>query len=107
MIPLPLTRRTPASGGLKSFPLRSLARFRSSLEHQPVASYSAGRDIAAESESTTGTKFDITATDQIMPTATTTAIIHASILHPLYVALSLPIFRRPDVRQFTDARNFF
>jgi hypothetical protein len=72
-----------------------------------VASHSAGRDIAAESESTTGTKFDITATDQIMPTATTTAIIHASILHPLYVALSLPIFRRPDVRQFTDARNFF
>jgi hypothetical protein len=43
-----------------------------------VASYSAGRDIAAET-STTGTKFDIAATDQIRPIATTTAIIHASI----------------------------
>jgi hypothetical protein len=59
---------------------------------------SAGRDIAAESESTTGTKFDIAATDQIRPIATTPAIIHASICIPLYVAWSLPIFRRPDVR---------
>jgi len=46
-----------------------------------VASYSAGRDIAAEliSEPSTGTNLDITATDQIRPIATTTAIIHASI----------------------------
>ena len=49
----------------------------------PVASYSAGRDIGAESEpSTTGIKFDIAATDQIRPIATTTAIIHASICIP-------------------------
>ena len=46
----------------------------------PVASYSAGCDIAVESESaTTGTKFDIAATDQIRPIATTMPIIHASI----------------------------
>src|SRR5262249_30751893 len=58
----------------------------------PVASYSAGCDIAVESESaTTGTKFDIAATDQIRPIATTMPIIHASIGIPLYVALSLPI----------------
>jgi hypothetical protein len=63
-----------------------------------VANYSAGPDIGVEPESTTGTKFDIAATDQIRPIATTTAIIHASILHPLYVGSSLPIFRRPDVR---------
>jgi hypothetical protein len=45
------------------------------LKHQPVASYSAGRDIAAETEpSTTGTKLDIAATDHIRPIATTTAI---------------------------------
>ena len=57
-----------------------------------MASYSAGRDIAAESEPSTGTKLDIAATDQMRPVATTTAIpIHARILHPLYVALSLPI----------------
>jgi hypothetical protein len=47
-------------------------------ELEPVASYSAGRDIAAEPESTTGTKFDIAATDQIRPIASTTAMIHAS-----------------------------
>jgi hypothetical protein len=71
-----------------------------------VAGYSAGRDIAAETElSTTGTKLDIAATDHIRPIATTTAIptIHARILHPLFVALSLPIgvrifFRSPNVR---------
>jgi hypothetical protein len=69
-----------------------------------VASYSAGRDIGAESEPSTGTKLDIAATDQIRPVATTTAIpIHARILYPLYVALSLPIggcifFRSPNVR---------
>ena len=49
------------------------------LGADPVASYSAGRDIAAEPESTTGTKFDIAATDQIRPIASTTAMIHASI----------------------------
>jgi hypothetical protein len=38
-----------------------------------------------------GNKFDIAATDQIRPIATTTAIIHASICIPLCVALSLPI----------------
>jgi hypothetical protein len=63
-----------------------LALIRGSLpawEHQPVVSYSAGRDIAAETESsTTGTKFDIAATDQIRPIATTAAIIHASICIP-------------------------
>jgi hypothetical protein len=51
-------------------------------EHQPVANYSAGPDSGAEPESTTGTKFDIAATDQIRPIATTTAIIHASICIP-------------------------
>ena len=48
-----------------------------------VASYSAGRDIEAKliSEPSTGTKLAITATDQIRPIATTTAIptIHARI----------------------------
>jgi hypothetical protein len=50
----------------------------------PVASYSAGRDIAAESEPSTGTKLDIAATDQIRPIATTTAIptSHARICIP-------------------------
>ena len=52
-----------------------------------MASYSAGRDIAAKliSEPSTGTKLDITATDQIRPIATTTAIptIHARICIPL------------------------
>jgi hypothetical protein len=46
-----------------------------------VASYSAGRDIAAEliSEPSTGINLDITATDQIRPIATTIAIpIHES-----------------------------
>ena len=47
-----------------------------------MASYSAGRDIAAESEPSTGSKFDIAATDQIRPIATTTAIIHASMCIP-------------------------
>jgi len=44
--------------------------------HAPVASYSAGRDIAAEliSEPSTGTNLLIAATDQIKPTATTMAI---------------------------------
>jgi hypothetical protein len=51
-------------------------------ERQPVAIYSAGRDIAAESEPSTGTKFDIAANDQIRPIATTAATIHASIWHP-------------------------
>jgi hypothetical protein len=51
-------------------------------ERQPVAIYSAGRDIAAESEPSTGTKFDIAANDQIRPIATTTATIHASICIP-------------------------
>ena len=60
-------------------------------EHQPVASYSAGRDIAAESEPSTGTKLDIAATDQIRPIATTTAIpMHVRICHPLCVTLCLP-----------------
>jgi hypothetical protein len=74
-------------------------------EHQPVTSYSAVRDIAAESEPSTGTKLDIAATDQIRPIATTTAIptMHARICIPLYVALSLPMggrifFRSPNVR---------
>jgi hypothetical protein len=52
---------------------------------QPVANYSAGRDIAAESEPSTGTKLDIAATDQIGPIATTTAVpaaIHARICIP-------------------------
>ena len=46
-----------------------------------MASYSAGCDIAAESEPSTGTKLDIAATNQIRPIATTTAIptIHARI----------------------------
>jgi len=51
-----------------------------------VASYSAGGDIEAKliSEPSTGTKLDITATDQIRPVATTTAIptIHARIWIP-------------------------
>jgi hypothetical protein len=50
-------------------------------ECRPVASYSAGRDIAGEliSEPSTGTNLDITATDQIRPIATTIAIpIHES-----------------------------
>ena len=47
-----------------------------------MANYSAGPDIGLEPESTTGTKFDIAATDQIRPIATTTAIIHASICIP-------------------------
>jgi hypothetical protein len=50
-----------------------------------VANYSAGRDIAAESEPSTGTKLDIAATDQIRPIATTTAVpaaIHARICIP-------------------------
>jgi hypothetical protein len=51
-------------------------------ERQPVAIYSAGRDIAVESEPSTGTKFDIAANDQIKPIATTTATIHASICIP-------------------------
>jgi hypothetical protein len=55
-------------------------------EHQPVASYSVGRDIEAKliSEPSTGTKLDITATDQIRPIATTAAIptIHARIYIP-------------------------
>jgi len=75
-----------------------------------VASYSAGRDIPAESEPSTGTKFDIAATDQIRPIATTTPIIHASICIPsrrVELADSgSHIFRRPNVRQFTDAQNF-
>jgi hypothetical protein len=54
-------------------PFRLLARSQSSLGarvfHQPVASYSAGRDIAAEL-----TNLDIAATDHIRPIATTTAI---------------------------------
>ena len=52
---------------------------------QRVASYSAGRDIASESELTTGTNSDIAATDQIRPIVTTTAIIpaiHARICIP-------------------------
>jgi hypothetical protein len=57
--------------------------------------YSAGRDTAAKvtSEPTRGTKLDITATDQMRPIAATTAIpsVNARILHPLHVALSLPI----------------
>ena len=70
-----------------------------------MASYSAGRDIPAKliSEPSTGTKLDITATDQNRPIATTTAIptIHARICIP-YVAVSLPtgariFFRRPNV----------
>jgi hypothetical protein len=52
-------------------------------EHQPVASYSAGRDIAAASEPSTGTKLDIAATDQIRPIATTIPTIHARICIPL------------------------
>jgi hypothetical protein len=53
-----------------------------------VASYSAGRDdIEAKliSEPSTGTKLDITATDQIRPIATTTAIpiIHTRIRIPI------------------------
>ena len=53
---------------------------------QPVASYSAGRDIPAKliPEPSTGTKLDITANDQIRPIATTTAIptIHVRICIP-------------------------
>ena len=57
----------------------------------------------------TGTHWDITATDQIRPIATTTAIpiIPVRICIPLCVrALSLAkygshIFRRPNMRQFT------
>ena len=51
-----------------------------------MASYSAGREIAAKliSDPSTGTKLDITATDQIRPIATTTAMptIHARICIP-------------------------
>jgi hypothetical protein len=51
-----------------------------------VASYSAGRDVPAKliSEPSTGTNLDIAATDQIRPTATTTAIptIHTRICIP-------------------------
>jgi hypothetical protein len=44
---------------------------------QRVARYSAARDIAAKvtSEPTTGTKLDITATDQMRPSATTATVI--------------------------------
>jgi hypothetical protein len=52
------------------------------LEYQPVAGYSAGRDIAGESEPSTGTKLDIAATDQIRPSATTIPTIHAPICIP-------------------------
>ena len=47
----------------------------------PVASYSAGRDIAAKliSEPSTGTNLDIAATDQIRPIATAIPTIHARI----------------------------
>ena len=47
-----------------------------------LASYSAGSDIAAESEPSTGTKLDIAATDQIRPIATTIPTIHARICIP-------------------------
>ena len=67
-------------------------------------SYSAGRDIASESELTTGTKFDIAATDQIRPIVTTTAIIpaiHARTCIPSTSCLppirGSQLFRRPDV----------
>src|SRR5262249_30931018 len=62
---------------------RTCARARRNFWRCTSGSYSAGRDIGAESEpSTTGIKFDIAATDQIRPIATTTAIIHASICIP-------------------------
>src|SRR5262249_59332561 len=59
-------------------------------EHQPVANYSAGRDIVAESEPSTGTKLDIAATDHIRPIVTTTTIptMHARICILLYVLWS-------------------
>src|SRR5262245_27002031 len=72
---------SPAHAGLFS-PLDFLRRG----EHQPVASYSAGRDNPAKliSDPSTGTKLDIAANDQIRPIATTTAIptIHARICIP-------------------------
>ena len=78
----PVSCLEPARGSLCAGFLQVRQRI-PAWEHQPVASYSAGRDIAAESEPSTGSKFDIAATDQIRPIATTTAIIHASICTPL------------------------
>jgi len=73
-------------------------RFRSSVVWliPPADRASLHGAIAAESESaTTGTKFDIAATDQIRPIVTTTAIPIAAILASICIrstpALSLPI----------------
>jgi hypothetical protein len=73
-----------------------------------MATYSACRDVAANliSEPSTGTSLDITATDQIRPIATTTAIpIHARICFPSASRTAWHrdshIFRRRYVRQFT------
>src|SRR6516225_5536722 len=76
--------------------------------------YSAGRDIPAKliPEPSTGTKLDITANDQIRPIATTTAIptTHARICIPLrrveLADRARIFFRRPNMRQFTNAQNF-
>src|SRR5262245_12883229 len=87
---------------------RPTARFAGSArrgEHQLVASYSAGCDITAESDAT-GTKLDIAATDHIRPIATTTPIVHASICIPSTSRSASIFFRRPNVRQFTDAQSF-
>ena len=79
----------------------------------PVASYSAGRDIAAKliSEPSKGTNLDIAATDQIRPIATAIPTIHARICIPsgrveLGEIGGSHTFRRPNVRQFTDAQIF-
>jgi hypothetical protein len=79
----------------------------------PVASYSAGRDIAAKliSEPSTGTNLDIAAADQIRPIATAIPTIHARICIPsgrveLGEIGGSHTFRRPNVRQFTEAQNF-
>jgi hypothetical protein len=63
-------REAEEDGGVEA---RSALSVHPCWEHQPVARYSAGCDIAAESEPSTGTKLDIAATDQIRPIATTSS----------------------------------
>ena len=56
-----------------------------------MASYSAGRDIASESELTTGIKFDIAATDQIQANRDHDGDYPrhpCAYLHPLYVVFA-------------------
>jgi hypothetical protein len=75
-----------------------------------VASYSAGRDIAAESEPSTGTKLDIAATDQIRPSATTIPTINARICIPLALSFAdngSHIFSSPRCEVVHRCAKFF